>query len=354
MSNFTFTCDTMTPPPAPAAAVPTVPAKAIQVLRPSDRRQVYGPNDPDLQAATLALSGPVFNAPGWNGPSLSRFQDRGKNIAARFDNAQSHGDMRKHWAMADYLGPDAAANPGVRYLLRIRSRYEVANNSYARGIVTTLANDTIGRGPRLHMTTPDVDVNREVKAKFSQWAKEVDLPGKLRTMRMAKAQDGEGFCVQSNRNVTQASLDRGGSPVRLNLRIFEADQCATVAAMMFSVPSVDGIEARRTLPTQELLHPSHPSGQLRLSAGLRRHALGLRHVPGREGLPLVPEGSPGASPRHPRTDPGPEPLRPASRLHQLNPQVRPDPKQLGDHRPDQRSRRPAGSGRGCPDGRLRV
>ena len=185
----------------------------------------------------MALSGPV-----WNGPSLSHFQGRGRNIQARFDNAQYDQGMRKHWAMADYLGPDAAANPGVRYILRIRSRYEVANNSYARGIVTTLANDTIGRGPRLHMTTPDVDVNREVKAKFSQWAKEIDLAGKLRTMRMAKAQDGEGFCVAANRNVTQASLDRGGSPVRLNLRIFEADQCATVSAMLFSVPSVDGIE----------------------------------------------------------------------------------------------------------------
>ena len=219
--------------PAPAAA-------AKQVLRPSDapgRRNTYGINDPDLAAATMALSGPM-----WNGPALSAVQSRGKNIQARFDNAQYNADMRKHWAMADYLGPDAAANPGVRYLLRIRSRYEVANNSYARGIVTTLANDTIGRGPRLHMTTPDVDVNREVKAKFNQWAKEVDLAGKLRTMRMAKCQDGEGFCVQSNRRVTQASLDRGGSPVTLDLRIFEADQCATVSAMMFSVPSVDGIE----------------------------------------------------------------------------------------------------------------
>jgi len=220
--------------PKPAAQ----PAPQKKLLRLSDTcKTPYGPNDPDLMAATMALSGPI-----WNAPQLSEVQGRNKSVKARFDNAQYNADMRKHWANADYLGPDAAANPGVRYLLRIRSRYEVANNSYARGIVTTLANDTIGRGPRLHMTTSGPDVNREVKAKFSQWAKEIDLAGKLRTMRMAKAQDGEGFCVQSNRRVTQASLDRGGSPVRLNLRIFEADQCATVSAMMFSVPSVDGIE----------------------------------------------------------------------------------------------------------------
>ena len=115
MNNFTFTCDTLPPLPstAAAAAVPTVPAKNIQVIRPSDRRQAFGPNDADLQAAVMALSGPVFNAPGWNGPSLSKFAERGRNVQARFDNAQYDQGMRKHWANADYLGPDAAANPGV-------------------------------------------------------------------------------------------------------------------------------------------------------------------------------------------------------------------------------------------------
>jgi capsid protein len=214
--------------PASAAA----PAAILH----SRSQQPFGPDDPSLTAATMALANPL-----WNGPQLSAVAQRGK-INARFDNSEYDDSMRKHWAMADYLGPDAAANPGVRYILRIRSRYEVANNSYARGIVTTIANDTIGRGPNLHLITPDENVNREVKTKFMQWSKEIDLPGKLRTMRMAKCQDGEGFCVQANRNITQQHLDSGGCPLSLDLRIFEADQCATVSAMMFSVPSVDGIE----------------------------------------------------------------------------------------------------------------
>ena len=49
--------------------------------------------------------------------------------------------------------PDAAASPAVRRTLRNRARYEVANNSYARGIVLTLANDSIGTGPRLQLLT---------------------------------------------------------------------------------------------------------------------------------------------------------------------------------------------------------
>ena len=50
---------------------------------------------------------------------------------------------------------DAAAGPEVRRTLRNRARYEVANNSYARGIVLTLANDVIGTGPRLQMLLGD-------------------------------------------------------------------------------------------------------------------------------------------------------------------------------------------------------
>ena len=72
-------------------------------------------------------------------------------VRARFDAAQTTPDNRKHWSNADALVADAAASAEVRRTLRNRARYEVANNSYARGIVLTLANDVIGTGPRLQM-----------------------------------------------------------------------------------------------------------------------------------------------------------------------------------------------------------
>jgi hypothetical protein len=69
-------------------------------------------------------------------------------VRARYDAAATNPDNYRHWANADSLSADAANNPEVRRVLRNRSRYEVANNSYARGIVLTLANDVVGTGPR--------------------------------------------------------------------------------------------------------------------------------------------------------------------------------------------------------------
>ena len=82
-----------------------------------------------------------------------------------------------------------------RRILRNRARYEVANNSYARGIVLTLANDIVGTGPRLQLLTEDAEANRQIERAFNQWAKAVGLAEKLRTLRMAQTQDGEAFAV---------------------------------------------------------------------------------------------------------------------------------------------------------------
>src|SRR5574340_440078 len=84
-------------------------------------------------------------------------------IRAKFDSAQTTPDNMRHWANADFLSANAAARPEVRRILRNRSRYEVANNSYARGIVLTLANDVIGTGPRLQMLTRSPETNRRIE-----------------------------------------------------------------------------------------------------------------------------------------------------------------------------------------------
>ena len=76
-------------------------------------------------------------------------------VRARFDAAQTTRDNWRHWSAADHLSADMEAAPEVRRTLRMRSRYEVANNSYARGLVQMLANDTIGTGPRLQMLSAD-------------------------------------------------------------------------------------------------------------------------------------------------------------------------------------------------------
>ena len=70
-------------------------------------------------------------------------------IRGKYGAAQTTDENRRHWASADALSADAAASAGVRRTLRNRARYEVANNSYARGIVLTLANDVVRTGPRI-------------------------------------------------------------------------------------------------------------------------------------------------------------------------------------------------------------
>jgi len=155
-------------------------------------------------------------------------------VRGRYDAAVTNDANRRHWAGADGLSADAAASPEVRRTLRNRARYEVANNSYARGIVLTLANDCVGTGPRLQMLSADAAANGRIEREFSRWAVAVGLAEKLRTIRMARAQDGEAFCVLTDNPEL-------GSPVKLDLQLVEADQVTTPDALRLDENQVDGI-----------------------------------------------------------------------------------------------------------------
>ncbi len=169
--------------------------------------------------------------------TLSRKLARPRIMRARYDSAQTTDENRRHWANADSLSADAANSPDVRQTLRNRARYEIGNNSIAKGMIETLANDLIGTGPRLQLQTEDPDVNRAVERSFSAWAKEVRLADKLRTMRKAEATDGEAFCLQtSNSNLRHS--------VSLDLKLVEADRVTdpTMRTVIQSESWVDGIK----------------------------------------------------------------------------------------------------------------
>ena len=155
-------------------------------------------------------------------------------VRAKYDSAQTTADNRRHWANADGLSADSAASPEVRRILRNRARYEVANNSYARGIVLTLANDVVGTGPRLQMLTDGAETNQTIEREFAAWAKAIDLPGKLRTMRQARAQDGEAFAILF-------SNDQLDSAIKLDLKLIEADQVTTPSLKASKGTGTDGI-----------------------------------------------------------------------------------------------------------------
>ena len=115
---------------------------------------------------------------------------RRPSLRGAFDAAKTSPLDRNHWLEADNLSADDAANPEVRKTLRERARYEIANNSIARGISLTLANDVIGTGPRLQLLTPDAKLNQYVEGEFARWAAATGIAAKLRTMKLARVQDG--------------------------------------------------------------------------------------------------------------------------------------------------------------------
>ena len=156
-------------------------------------------------------------------------------LRGRYDAAATNADNRRHWKNADGLSVNAANTPEVRRILRNRSRYEVANNSYAKGVVLTLANDVIGTGARLQLLTEDAEANRRIELEFTRWAKAIGLAEKLRTMRVACAADGEAFAVLINN-------ERLPTDIKLDLRLVEADQVTTPFPSSLSrKDAVDGI-----------------------------------------------------------------------------------------------------------------
>lgn len=169
----------------------------------------------------------------FSAPKPARLRTR-SIVRARYDAAVTNEDNRRHWANADGLSANSANSPEVRRVLRNRSRYEVANNSYARGIVLTLAHDVVGTGPRLQLLTADAEANRRIEQAFMLWAKTVGLPEKLRTMRMARATDGEAFAILTNNPALPTDI-------QLDLRLIEADQVATPDLNRLTSSAVDGI-----------------------------------------------------------------------------------------------------------------
>lgn len=143
-----------------------------------------------------------------------------RRVRGSYDAAKTTDDNRRHWLNADHLSALAATRADVRQIIRARARYEVANNSYARGIVRTVADYVVGSGPRLQCQSGDPEIDRRIEREFAEWASAQDLAAKLHTMRIGQAQSGESFA----RFATDDDLP---TPVKLDVRLIESDQVAS-------------------------------------------------------------------------------------------------------------------------------
>lgn len=155
-------------------------------------------------------------------------------ISARYDNALTHDENRRNWWGADYLSAKSANSFQVRRQLRNRSRYELSNNPYLYGVCTNNADDLIDTGPTLQLKTPSAAYNRQVEEAWADWCACVGFVEKLRTQKLAKSVDGEGFLVLK----TVSDLEH---PVKLYPVDLEADQVTSPAPRNLIEFWVDGL-----------------------------------------------------------------------------------------------------------------
>lgn len=169
------------------------------------------------------------------GNPLKRSVKGPRVMHGRYDAAQTSEENRRHWAESDGLSARAANSPEVRKRLRDRCRYEVANNSWAEGVANALANFVVGSGPRLQVLTPSGEFNRIVEREYADWADAICLADKLWLQPRVRAVDGESFLFFD----TDEDLP---TPVKFDLRAYEADQVASPYAYPITSMWVDGIE----------------------------------------------------------------------------------------------------------------
>lgn len=142
-----------------------------------------------------------------------------KALKGSYDASQDTSQNEMHWQWADDLSPHAANSLSVRKKLRKRSRYEVANNGYLKGIILTLTNDFVCSGPTLQITDRRFTQKqrRFIELQWQRRSKRIKLRKKLWQLRHAKCQDGEGFAFSYH--------DRGlKHGTKINQRVFECDQ----------------------------------------------------------------------------------------------------------------------------------
>jgi lambda family phage portal protein len=176
-----------------------------------------------------------------------------RRVNARYENALTTPENQRNWIGADYLSAKSANSFGVRRTLRMRSRHEVSNNPFLYGICNGNADDLIGTGPTLQVYTPDAGYNRAVERAWQAWCREVGFAEKLRTTKLAKTIDGEGFLVLK----TVEDLEH---PVKLYPVDVEADQVTTPAPKSLTELWVDGLDLHPVTgrPTHYHVLRSHP------------------------------------------------------------------------------------------------
>lgn len=187
---------------------------------------------------------------------LSDLRHESHAVRARYDAAQTTDQNSRHWANADGLSANAENSAIVCRRLRARARYEYANNCYVSGLGLTMANHTIGTGPRLQMQTPDPKANAFIEQIWQQWTQAVRLAPKLRIGVLSRFIDGAMLGIKTFN-------PRLPHSVKLDFRIRDYDRLETPMLMGPTRTQIDGIKFDTYgNPVEYHLLKDHPEGDL--------------------------------------------------------------------------------------------
>lgn len=199
---------------------------------------------------------------------------RGLSVAAHYDAAQTTPSNARHWIGADALSAASSNSEAVRSTLRERSRYEISNNAYAKGMIETYVDEIIGTGPRHQLSSGSKrsKVDEDVERAFEQWKRANGFDGKISLAKKSEVASGEIFAVMtrgSARRSSSVSIFDPVPQVEMGLHLIEADQVADPTLSGESIEEVvSGIRYDQYgNPTAYHILNSHPGDALGDTSG---------------------------------------------------------------------------------------
>jgi capsid protein len=149
--------------------------------------------------------------------ALAQIRDQFReHMRARYDGTSTNRLNQNHWAAADYLSPSGANSVQQRHIARMRARYEYGSNPLYAGIINTLADHTIGTGPRVEFQYPDLNLNRQLESLWTEWDVAAEFGAKMHLAKLTEANQGECFGLTIGNPRLQ-------SRIQLDYQLLEAD-----------------------------------------------------------------------------------------------------------------------------------
>jgi capsid protein len=204
-------------------------------------------------------------------------KERGERVSARLEIARTSTDDAPHWRNLANLSPLADLPEADRRAAWMKVRQEAQNNPHLRGMLKTLVNTIVGKGPRLQMGftlangEPDVVKNKRVEVAFATWCRKVKWGKKLRLLMRTFFVDGEGIAVAT----TSRKLP---TAVKLSFKNVESEMLTTPLEFSADEDVKDGIRFDDEDEPQTYYFLNRHPGDARLSSDLTPKPIDAEYV----------------------------------------------------------------------------